>query len=99
MQTLYSPIENREQRVITVFVGYPHSVLETKYQEILTMDPDITSPVLVIPFIAPGIDNPDNDDAIAVSVISQITPKFIAEDLMYKTTRIGNYLLVKVLSK
>jgi hypothetical protein len=98
MQTLCSRTENRDQREMVVFIGCTRMVHENVYQDILAMDPEITPPVLVIPFTAPGINNPDNDNAIARSVISQITPKFIAEDLLYKTTRIRNYLLVKVLS-
>ena len=99
MEILYSRTENRYEKVVTVFIGSSKDAPNRKYQEILAMDPEIVPPVLTIPFVHQEADDPDNDEETARSMISYLAPEYVHEDLFYRTTRIREFLLVKIISR
>ena len=61
------------------------------------MDPEIEAPVVMIPFGGLNLDRAEDDNALALQMISQTTPEYAGRGFYYRCTRIIDVLLIKVL--
>ena len=95
----YSSGKLRDTKVISVFIGGRHIPSQYQCQIILAMDPEIESPVLVVPFGGLPFDNVADDESVARTMISQNTPNFMKAGFQYRCTRIRGLLLIKVLAQ
>ena len=99
MHELYSSGLHDHRKVVTVFVGGTDIPSRKECCVALTMDPEITAPVLVIPFGGLPFDGVEDDDSVAMIMISQNTPDFIGAGFCHRCTRIRDVLLIKVMTE
>jgi hypothetical protein len=93
---LYSRHARRDHKVITVFVGGSEIPCRRECETVMAMDPEIESPVVTIPFGGVASPRGQNDDLTARMMISQGAPECTGPSFRYRSTRILNYLVIKV---
>jgi len=98
MDVLYSSGQHQDQKVVTVFVGASQVPSPAECCTVLAMDPEIQTPVLVIPFGGLPLSGGDDDESVARLMIQENTPGFMDAPLSYRCTRILNILLIKILA-
>ena len=98
MDVLYSSGQHQDQKVVTVFVGASQVPSPAECCTVLAMDPEIQTPVLVIPFGGLPLSGVDDDESVARLMIQENTPGFMDAPLSYRCTRILNMLLIKILA-
>ena len=97
MLELYSHQRQKKWRVAMAFIG--GEIMPTYLQccAILTMDPDIDTTIMVVPFTGLVDDGSEDDDSIARRIIRRASPMFAENGFPYKQNRIQGLLLIKVL--
>jgi hypothetical protein len=93
----YSDGSHRDKKVITVFVGGCDLPDRDQCDTLLTMDPEIEPPVLVIPFGGVKSQGVQDENFVARWMIANMAPKYFDDSFYYKCMWISDFLLIKVL--
>ncbi len=96
VQVLYSSDRPRSTRVVAVLLGGWGIPTRSRCETVLAMDPEVDSPVAVLPFGALEV-GATYDRSWATEMIAKMAPEYSGPAFTYRCTRIQELLLVKVL--